>query len=344
MKHGSIVLLLSLMMMPVLVTVGQGTTLYLTKYLVEAGSDVVGEVKFRGGTVLNAEVSGTNAVLFAVGNDNVLRVNAGAVTADSDRHEVTIIAQTSAGDASETFVILNDRFARNKVIAHRGAWKNTKVPENSIAALRHAVRLGCEGSEFDVHMSADSVPFVNHDATIQGLSIAKSKASDLASVRLPNGEAIPTLESYIRAGMEQFKTRLVLEIKSSELGKEHSLALARKVVSIVEELHAQAWTDYIAFDPDVCKEVLRSAPYARVAYLNGDRSPAELARDGFFGLDYHFNVLKKNPSWINEAHAAGLTVNVWTVNDRSAMVQLLKQGADFITTNEPEMLLELVSK
>jgi glycerophosphoryl diester phosphodiesterase len=46
-----------------------------------------------------------------------------------------------------------------RVIAHRGAWKNTGVPENSIASLQHAIALGCYGSEFDVHLSADSVPF-----------------------------------------------------------------------------------------------------------------------------------------------------------------------------------------
>jgi glycerophosphoryl diester phosphodiesterase len=41
------------------------------------------------------------------------------------------------------------------VIAHRGAWKNAGVPENSIASLQHAIDLCCYGSEFDVHMSAD---------------------------------------------------------------------------------------------------------------------------------------------------------------------------------------------
>lgn len=33
--------------------------------------------------------------------------------------------------------------SKTKVIAHRGAWKNTNVPENSIAALQHAIALKC---------------------------------------------------------------------------------------------------------------------------------------------------------------------------------------------------------
>ena len=41
-------------------------------------------------------------------------------------------------------------FASNKAIAHRGAFKKNGFPENSIASLREAIRLGCTGSEFDV--------------------------------------------------------------------------------------------------------------------------------------------------------------------------------------------------
>src|SRR3954466_14307062 len=80
-----------------------------------------------------------------------------------------------------------------RVIAHRGAWKNTGATENSLAALRHAIDLGCYGSEFDVHMSADSVLFVLHDHAIQGVNIEKSTAAELLRIKLANGETLPTL-------------------------------------------------------------------------------------------------------------------------------------------------------
>jgi glycerophosphoryl diester phosphodiesterase len=88
---------------------------------------------------------------------------------------------------------------------------------------------------------------------------------------------------------------------------------------------------------------MKLAPYAKVAYLNGDKTPAELAQNNFFGLDYHFNVLQKNPQWIKEAQQNKLTVNVWTVNDKAMMQGLLKENVDFITTNEPELLLNMIS-
>jgi len=57
------------------------------------------------------------------------------------------------------------------------------------------------------------------------------------------------------------------------------------------------------------------------------------------GLDYHFSVFKKQPGWIGQAKKDKLKLNAWTVNDAEEMKLLLDQGFDFITTNEPELLL-----
>ena len=51
----------------------------------------------------------------------------------------------------------------------------SKFPENSIASLREAIRLGCTGSEFDVRMTADEVLVISHDAAHGGLDIESSK-------------------------------------------------------------------------------------------------------------------------------------------------------------------------
>ncbi len=231
-------------------------------------------------------------------------------------------------------------FAQTKVVAHRGAWKNTGTPENSIAALQAAIKMGCDGSEFDVHMSADSVLFVNHDAHIQGLAIETTTSDVLSAVKLSNGEPLPTLEAYLKAGMKQKKTRLVLEIKPSAVSKERGIALANKVVKMVNKLKAASKVDYISFDYDICKEITRIAPKATIQYLNGDKSPAELEADGIHGLDYHYSVLKKNPEWIKDANTRKLITNVWTVNDEGTMDSLIAEGVGLITTNEPELLMK----
>ncbi|MBC9794854.1 glycerophosphodiester phosphodiesterase [Sinomicrobium sp. FJxs] len=234
-------------------------------------------------------------------------------------------------------------FIKNKVIAHRGAFKNTGSPENSLASLNHAIEMGCEGSEFDVWMTADSVLVVNHDADFMGMFIEDTTYKELLQKKYPNGENIPTAEAYIKEGIKQNHTKLIFEIKPSKKSKEHGLKLAEKSVALVHQLNAQNWVDYISFDYDICKKVMELDPKANVAYLNGDLSPAELKKDGFFGLDYSLKVIKKHPEWIKQARENGLTVNVWTVNKKEDMEWLLDEGADFITTNEPEQLLKIIS-
>lgn len=235
-------------------------------------------------------------------------------------------------------------FAQTKVVAHRGAWKNTGAPENSIAALKAAIKMGCDGSEFDVHMSADSVLFINHDAHIQGIAIETTPAATLSALKLTNGESFPTLKDYLKEGIKQKKTRLVLEIKPSAVSKERGIALAHKVVELVNSMKAAPKVDYISFDYDICKEITKIAPKATVQYLMGDKTPDELVADGIDGLDYHFKILEKNPSWVKDANSKKLITNAWTVNDETTMDSLIGEGIGLITTNEPEILLKKVKK
>ncbi|MEJ7694055.1 glycerophosphodiester phosphodiesterase family protein [Daejeonella sp.] len=288
------------------------------------------------------KLKGKNAKMFII-QDNKLSIVEKHIKPDVKWYDLNIQAKTGSSKVTERFRIVNDQFIRNRVIAHRGAWKNTGAAENSIAALQHAIRLGSQGSEFDVHMSADSVLVINHDPTIQGLTIAKSSASQLGSLKLSSGENMPTLEAFLKAGLNQNNTKLVLEIKPT-INNTRALQLAQKAVAMVKDLRAQAWIDYISFDYNICLEVQRLDPYARVAYLNGDKSPAVLSADKLWGFDYHFSVFQKNERWIDEAKQKGLTINAWTVNDEPLMKWFLDKKIDFITTNEPELLLRLVNK
>jgi glycerophosphoryl diester phosphodiesterase len=232
--------------------------------------------------------------------------------------------------------------SQTNVIAHRGAWKNKGLPENSIASLKHAIELGCYGSEFDVHLSADSIPFILHDHSIQGTHIEKTSSSELAKIKLSNGEALPTLEAYLNTGKNQTQTKLILEIKSSSISKARSLELTKACVAMVKKVGVGSITEYIAFDFDVCKKVKELDPKALVSYLNGDKSPEELAAAGLNGFDYHFSILKKNEDWLTEAQKRNLTTNAWTVNDENMMRWLIDKKINYITTNEPEKLLELL--
>ncbi|MBD2704561.1 glycerophosphodiester phosphodiesterase [Spirosoma sp. BT702] len=312
--------------------------LYLTNYTYSPNQPVVGTLHSKQ-PVARYVVSGPNADLFTIDKANQLSIKPESAKSSEPFYDITIEAQNPSGSQKNAFRVLKDQFIRNQVIAHRGAWKQSNTTENSLTSLNNAVKLGCMGSEFDVHMSSDSVIFVNHDPAINGINIEKTPAQELAKVKLSNGETLPTLEAYLREGMKQYKTKLILEIKTSKLGR--SVALTDRVVAMVHQLKAQAWVEYIAFSYDVCKRVRELDPVAKVSYLNGDKTPAELAADQLNGFDYHLSVLKKNENWIQEAKERKLTTNAWTVNSRSDLQWFLDQKVDYITTNEPELLLEL---
>lgn len=232
---------------------------------------------------------------------------------------------------------------KNQVIAHRGAWKKNNLPENSIASLKEAIRLNCFGSEFDVHLTLDSVLVVNHDATFLGIPIAKSTYQQLLAKKLSNGEQIPTLESYLKAGMGQKKTKLILELKPQNMGKERDVLMTERTLAMVKKLKAEAWVDYISFGYDICTYIIAHMPNAKVAYLAGDAAPEKLKADGFFGSDYHYSVFQKN-DWIAPSKKLGLTINAWTVNTVPEMEWLLANEVEYITTNEPELLFETIKK
>ncbi len=252
-----------------------------------------------------------------------------------------IIAYFSSCSISKKTAKTKMVFADNIVVAHRGAWKKNNLPENSIASLKHAIELKCTGSEFDVRMTADDSLIINHDPDYNKLSIEKTNYADLIPFRLSNGEKLPTLSEYIMAGIENnLSTRLVCEIKPSEISKERGKLIAAKVVRLIHELKAEQRVEYISFDYDILKKIIEINPNVITQYLEGNKSPAQLKADGISGADYHFSVFKNHPDWIESAKKNNIILNAWTVNEVADMNWLLANGFNFITTNEPELLLE----
>ncbi len=229
-----------------------------------------------------------------------------------------------------------------KAVAHRGYWKCEGSAENSLTSLQRAYDAGCWGSELDIWLTADGKLVVNHDPkTLDGLVIEKTDFETVTKSKLKNGETIPSLETYLKAGKELKPMILVLELKTQST-PERNRKIAQKVVAMVKAMEMEEQVEYIAFSNLVGTELIRLAPNAKVAYLEGDKTPAQLKELGYTGLDYHLGVLKEHDNWIREAHELGLTVNVWTVNKADDLQYFIDHKADFITTNEPELLLDLL--
>src|SRR5690606_36531390 len=234
--------------------------------------------------------------------------------------------------------------SKAKIVAHRGAWKEAGNPQNSIASLREAIRLGLYASECDVWMTSDGVLVVNHDKDFYGTVIETATYEELLKTKHPNGEKIPTLKEYLEEAGKQKKTRLILDIKPSKLSKERTLEIAEKCVAMVKETKTKKIVDYIHFDYDACKRIKQVDPKAEVSYLNGDVAPEQVQADGIDGIDYSLGAYRKNEGWNQDDKARKTVAHVWTVNTEKDMQYFIDQKVDLITTDQPELLLKVLAK
>ena len=64
---------------------------------------------------------------------------------------------------------------------------------------------------------------------------------------------------------------------------------------------------------------------------------------GLTGIDYNIKVFRQHPEWVAEAHALGMNVNVWTVDEAEDIQAMQQLGVDYITTNKPKLCEELIN-
>ncbi len=231
-----------------------------------------------------------------------------------------------------------------KIIAHRGAWKNTQAPQNSIASLQKAIELGVWGTEFDVHLTKDDILVVCHDQDFYGIDIATSTYEELLTKTHPNGEKIPTAEEYLKEGLKQNKTKLIFEIKSNKLGVDRTLKATEMCYQLVKKMKAEKKIVFIAFSYPACLKLRELDAKVKIQYLNGDKTPEQLKQAKIYELDYNAGVLKKNPQYLEQAKKLGIKINVWTVNKEEDIQYFINQHVDYLTTDEPELLKKIVKK
>lgn len=234
--------------------------------------------------------------------------------------------------------------AQPKIVAHRGYWRTDGSAQNSITSLQKAAAVGCYGSEFDVWLTADGVPVVFHDATIDGIRIEDTTFATLMNHRLQNGEFIPTLQQYLTEGSKIEGCQLILEIKPHR-NEVRDKRIADMCVELVRTLGLEKKTEYISFSKVVCQRLHEISPESKVAYLNGELSPAQIKEMGLTGIDYNDKVFVKHPEWLQEAKQLGVEVNVWTVDGEENLRHHANlEGVDLITTNDPEILKGILAE
>ncbi len=209
------------------------------------------------------------------------------------------------------------------------------MPENTIDAFREAVRLGADGVELDVRRSAGTALVVHHDPTLaDGRAIVGLTATDLPPHVPLLDEAIDACDGLL----------VNVEIKNLEADPDHDPTeyLATAVAALVGEraLHDRVLVS--SFSLVTIDRVVELDPDISCGYLTsprGDQVGAlRLAVDhGHVAIHPHH--LCVNAELVERAHAAGLAVNTWTVDDPDRMRWLADLGVDAIVTNVPDVAI-----
>jgi glycerophosphoryl diester phosphodiesterase len=243
------------------------------------------------------------------------------------------------------------------VVAHRGA--SRQAPENTLAAFRLAISQGAPAVECDVRLSADGVPVVIHDGTVdrttdgQGavatlsLDVIKSLDAGQGHEGRYAGERIPTLAETLAvcAG----RARLFMELKPEALAGSEAAALVDGALEVVAQGPPLDLT-VISFDPEIVRLVARRRPDLPLGYLVGARQVAKhgvaavLQQTAALGAGFVSpQAGAVSARFVAEAHAAQLAVSVWTVDSPDELRAVAATGADAITTNRPDVALALIA-
>lgn len=234
-----------------------------------------------------------------------------------------------------------------QVVAHRGAWKEFNLPENSLAALVQAAKIKCHGIEFDIHLSKDDSIMVFHDNKLNEQYLTETSYLELQQHKLKNGESIPTFSQYLNAYLPIKGPHLFVELKHSNLDTERKKVFVEKVMKEVENYALDSLVTYISFDLEICSLIKKMKQNATVQFLNSkhnDIDPQKVSAAGFDGIDYHYKQLQAHPEWLPSAKALGLERNTWTVNDTDNWDYFLKENIEYITTDYPQQLLDYIKK
>lgn len=227
-------------------------------------------------------------------------------------------------------------------IAHRGAGK--LAPENTLAAFRVGAAHGYRAFECDVKLSADGVPFLLHDVTLERTTTARGRAADRSWSELSRldaggwhsrgfaGEPLASLEAVAHY-VQRNGFALNIEIKPTP-GSE--LATGTAVGHACRALWASGALPplFSSFRPEALQGARETAPEIPRALLVDTLWTGwfDVARAlGCAAVVTNYNLM--DASLVTQLHAAGLRALCYTVNDPAPARQLVAWGVDGLITD-----------
>ena len=224
---------------------------------------------------------------------------------------------------------------RPLVLGHRGAPR--AAPENTLRAFQLAMELGADGGELDVQPSADGVPVVLHDDTLDRTTDASGDVSTLPWARIAEaraeGEPVPRLEQVVEWAAD---VGAFLNVEHKRPGAEAA------AVDLVARAGLRERTIFSSFLSPCVAEVRRLDPDAAAYLLLDGRASAGLAAARQLRASgVCLSGRRATPAVLAECRRLGLPVIVWTVDQQPRIRGLLAEGVRGIITNLPGLAAEV---
>lgn len=241
------------------------------------------------------------------------------------------------------------RRERPLVFAHRGGAK--LAPENTIAAFARGLSHGADGLELDVRLSRDGEVMVIHDATLDRTTDARGRVSqysadELGRMSVRGSDAgVPRLEEVLTRFPQ---AALIVELKE---GPE----LAARAAAVVREARAIDRVVIGSYSRVALQTVRRDEPRiatgssheeCRLAiYASRLRIPPHWAAYRAFQVPERSGGTRiVSRQFVRAAHAAGVAVQVWTVDEPEDIERLLSWGVDGIISDRPDVAVRTLRK
>lgn len=206
--------------------------------------------------------------------------------------------------------------------------------ENSIAGLMAAKQSGCRAVEFDVMLTADGVPILMHDETLDRTTRCTGRVADLSFDQVRAGDPrVPTLGEAI-GQCERLGLWANIELKPAAGHEEETAKVVCRWLS-------RNWNGHgviSSFSPKSAlagRQVVPNAPFALLCDTLPADWEAQLA--ALNAVAVHLDVVRVEASDAARLCAAGIPWAAWTVNDRPTAERLFALGAASIFTDRPDL-------
>jgi glycerophosphoryl diester phosphodiesterase len=230
---------------------------------------------------------------------------------------------------------------RPLVISHAACGGH--APENTLTGIRKAMDLGADAIEIDVQTSADGVPVLMHDLTVERTTDGTGAVASLTREQLRSldvgGEPVPALAEVLE--LTNRKVLLVMEIKQPGI-EEHLAACVRDAGAMGSVM---AWS----FFPQSLEGMRRAEPRIPCGLLVSTQSLSRMPEMRQQAVVMGLQAVSVFFAGVDERLAAdcalnGLSLYTWTADPEPEIARLIDVGVDGICTNYPDRALRLLEQ